>query len=394
MTLQQHLEPAGVKRILALDGGGIRGALTLGYLQRIEDILREEADNKVSFRLSDYFDLIGGTSTGSIIAACLAIGMKVEEITKLYMRLGGKIFSGKYHWYNVFELDELIHAGYNEKPLEEELQQVFGDITLGSDKIKTGLCIVTKRADTNSIWMLINHPKGKYFNSEFGKNADILLWKAVRASTAAPSYFIPQVIDVGGGMPAGAFVDGGVSMANNPALHLLMVATLKGFPFQWEMGPDKMLLVSIGTGMGKVSRVTDDIKHNNLLNWAREIPEMFMQDASWHNQLLLQWMAKSPTAWEIDGEIGKLENDLIVVDKDKRGLFSYLRYNAWLDQPTLQQLMGRQYSKEEVADLVEMSNAGSRYELYDIGVKAAETQIEKNHFACIRKDTLYCSPVT
>lgn len=381
MTLQQHFEPGGTKRILALDGGGIRGALTLGYLQRIEDILREQQGNKDSFRLSDYFDLIGGTSTGSIIASCLAIGMKVSEITELYMRLGGKIFSGKYQWWNVFTLDDLIKAGYDEKPLVEELQAVFGDITLGSDKIKTGICIITKRADTNSVWMLINHPKGKFFDSQYGKNSEILLWKAVRASTAAPGYFIPQIIDVGGGMPAGAFVDGGVSMANNPALQLLMVATLKGFPFHWEMGPDKLMLVSIGTGMGRITRMTDDITDNHLLSWAKEIPEMFMQDASWHNQLLLQWMAKSPTAWEIDGEVGKLENDLIVVDKDKRGLFSYLRYNVWLDQPTLQQLMGREYSKEQINNLVEMSNAESRFELFDIGAKAAAAQIEKSHFA-------------
>jgi uncharacterized protein len=381
MTLQQHLEPGGYKRILALDGGGIRGALTLGYLQRIEDILRKQNNNSKSFRLCDYFDLIGGTSTGSIIAACLAIGMKVEEITKLYMQLGGKIFSGKYKWYNVFTLDDLIKAGYDEKPLEEELQAVFGDISLGSPSIKTGLCIVTKRADTNSVWTLINHPKGKYFNSEHGKNCDILLWKAVRASAAAPSYFIPQVIDVGGGMPSGAFVDGGVSMANNPALQMLMVATLKGFPFHWEMGPDKMLLVSIGTGMGRLKKLADDITDNHLLNWAKEIPEMFMQDASWHNQLLLQWMAKSPTAWEIDGEVGNLENDLMWVDKDKRGLFSYLRYNVWLDELTLQPLMNKQYSAEAIAGLVEMSNADSRFELYDIGVKVAAAQVEESHFA-------------
>ena len=87
MTLQQHLEPGGTKRILALDGGGIRGALTLGYLQRIEDVLKEQSDDKENFRLSDYFDLIGGTSTGAIIASCLAIGMKVSQITDLYMKL-------------------------------------------------------------------------------------------------------------------------------------------------------------------------------------------------------------------------------------------------------------------------------------------------------------------
>src|SRR5687767_7008853 len=75
-SLLQRLQTDGPKRILALDGGGIRGALTLGYLQGIEDTLRKQHDNDPAFRLSDYFDLIGGTSTGSIIASCLAIGMK------------------------------------------------------------------------------------------------------------------------------------------------------------------------------------------------------------------------------------------------------------------------------------------------------------------------------
>jgi patatin-like phospholipase/acyl hydrolase len=380
MTLQQHFEPGGAKRILALDGGGIRGALTLGYLQRIEDILKKEQGNNEDFRLSDYFDLIGGTSTGAIIAACLAIGMKVKDISSLYMNLGGKIFSKKYKWWNVFTLDDMIKAGYNEKPLEDELKKVYGDITLGSDKIRTGLCVVTKRADTNSVWPLINHPKGKYFNSEFGANGQIPLWKAVRASTAAPSYFIPQVIEVGGGLPTAAFVDGGVSMANNPALQLLMVATLKGFPFHWEMSADKLMLVSVGTGMGRINKLPKDITNNHLLKWAQQIPDMFMQDASWHNQLILQWMAKSPTAWEIDGEIGKLEDDLMVVDKDKRGLFTYLRYNLWLDESNLQQLTGKEYTKKQVDDLVEMSNADNRFELYDIGVKAAAKQVAEEHF--------------
>ena len=67
-TFQQHLDPSyKPKRILALDGGGIRGLLTAGLLQRIEDLLRARAGGDPAFRLSDYFDLIGGTSTGSII---------------------------------------------------------------------------------------------------------------------------------------------------------------------------------------------------------------------------------------------------------------------------------------------------------------------------------------
>src|SRR5688572_28145857 len=91
-TLQQHLDPGGLKRILALDGGGVRGILTLGYLARIEKILRQRSGGDPAFRLSDYFDLIGGTSTGSIIAAALPLGFTVEELRALYMSLAKEIF--------------------------------------------------------------------------------------------------------------------------------------------------------------------------------------------------------------------------------------------------------------------------------------------------------------
>jgi len=380
ITLQQHLDPTTPKRILALDGGGIRGALTLGYLQQIEDILRKQNGNNPEFRLCDYFDLIGGTSTGSIIASCLAIGMKAEDITKMYFDLGGKIFAKKYKWWNIFQIDDIIKASYNPAPLEQELQKVFGDITLESDKIKTGLCIVAKRADTNSVWPLINHPKGKYFNSVDGMNKDILLWKAVRASAAAPTYFLPQLIEVGGGMGTAAFVDGGVSMANNPSLQLLMVATLKGFPFRWKMGADNILLVSIGTGMSRWEKIPQNVSKNNLLNWAQQIPDMLMQDASWHNQAILQWLSKCDTRWEIDGEIGDLTDDLITSGSDNKGLLTYLRYNLWLDAANLKKLMNKDYTGKEIDDLVEMSNAASRFSLYDIGSKDAAVNIKELHF--------------
>lgn len=382
MTLSEHFSNnSSPKRILALDGGGIRGALSLGYLQRIEDILRKQHGNDKNFRLSDYFDLIGGTSTGSIIASCLAIGMKVQDIKNMYMELGDKIFGKKNKWWKIFEIDDLLKATYKAKPLEDELQKLFGDIKLESDKIKTGLCIIAKRADTNSVWPLINHPGGKYFNSADGLNKDILLWKAVRASAAAPTYFLPQIIDVGGGLHEAAFVDGGVSMANNPALQLLMVATLQGFPFKWKCGANNLLIVSVGTGMSRWKQIPANVKKNNLLNWAKQLPDMFMQDASWHNQVIMQWLSNSPTAWPIDGEIGKLENDCISGSKKDGGLMSYLRYNLWLDAETLTPLMKKDYTQSEIDGLTEMSNAASRFELYDIGVKAASAEVKENHFA-------------
>jgi len=81
--LLERLQAPGPKRMLALDGGGIRGALTLGYLQELEDLLKKRYDND-NFRLCDYFDLIGGTSTGAIIAAGLAIGKSAHDLADLY----------------------------------------------------------------------------------------------------------------------------------------------------------------------------------------------------------------------------------------------------------------------------------------------------------------------
>ncbi|MFM2375650.1 MAG: hypothetical protein RLZZ165_747 [Bacteroidota bacterium] len=365
-TFAEHLDPKITpKRILSLDGGGIRGALSLGFLKKIETILRQR-EGDPNLLLCDYFDLIGGTSTGSIIAAGLSIGFSVDDLVKLYMDLGGKIFGKKNNWWNPLETFKFMKAGYDHKVLEESLRKAFGEITLGSDKIRTGLCIVAKRADTNSVWPLINHPGGKYFDSAIGKNKDIPLWKAVRASSAAPTYFLPQMIDVGNGQ-VGAFVDGGVSMANNPSLTLLMVATLKGFPFQWEMGEDKLSIVSVGTGYSVFKKKSGEIEEAWLATWAAAVPNMLMQDASSQNELLLQWLSESPTAVEIDGESGKLQGDYLA----GKPMLKYLRYNFAITEKELNGLGIGTFDDADVESLIEMSNAENRFRLYDIGSAAA-----------------------
>ncbi len=374
-TFSEHLDPAtGPKRILSLDGGGIRGALTLGYLKKLETILREK-ENDPGLLLSDYFDLIGGTSTGSIIAACLAVGKSVDEVKEMYMVLGGEIFGNKRDWWKPWETFKYLQANYDHSALERNLKKVFGNITLESSDIKTGLCIVAKRADTNSVWPLINHPKGKFFNSAMGKNKDISLWQAVRASSAAPTYFIPQMIDVGDGQRA-AFVDGGVSMSNNPALTLLMVATLKGFPFHWQLGEDKLSIVSVGTGYSIFDKKVGEIEEAWLGTWAQNVPDMLMQDASWQNQIMLQWLSNSPTAHEIDMEIGSLKDDYIA----GKPMLKYLRYNFPITLKTLNALgLSQTFNVEDVKSIIEMSNAQNRFKLYDIGF-AASTAMKPEHF--------------
>lgn len=352
----------GTKRILALDGGGIRGVITLGFLKKIETFLREKHSKK-DLLLSDYFDLIGGTSTGAIIAGLLSIGKDVDFIIEKYKELGPKIFSQK----NIFLVNG-FKGKYKSDKLKAELKNIFGDITIGSEKVKTGLCIVAKRMDTGSVWPLINFPKGKYY--EYNKG--ILLRNAIRASTAAPVYFIPEVIDVGFG-EKGRFVDGGISMFNNPAMQLFLLATLKGFSLNWQTGEHNLLLVSVGTGLFKPKVNERDVK-DHVLYWGTVLPSSFMYDANIYNQLLLQYFSKSPTGAEIDSEIGNLKDDLIT----KEPLLTYLRYNVRLEENAINELeIGEKYNLESLRKMDEVKN-------YDIlkklGENGAEKFVLKNHF--------------
>ena len=186
----QHLAADGrPKRILTLDGGGLRGILTVGILERIERLLAERHGAGDQFRLAHYFDLIAGTSTGAIIAAGLAQGMRVSEVLAKYNELGRKVFEKSLFRQGFFR------AKYDADKLSAELRKVYGPkTTLGSDSLLTGLVVVTKRLDTGSPWPLMNNPRGRYFAGA-GKgrigNGEFPLWQVVRASTAAPAYFDP-----------------------------------------------------------------------------------------------------------------------------------------------------------------------------------------------------------
>jgi uncharacterized protein len=151
-SLEQHLDPGdppSAKRILALDGGGVRGMLTLSYLKVIEDLLRQRHGNDPNFRLSDYFDLIAGTSTGAIIASALACGLSVEFIQEKYRALATQVFRAGFLRWGIIRPKFDTHA--LERALKDE--SVLGaNTTLGSPRLLTGLMIMTKRLDTGSPW--------------------------------------------------------------------------------------------------------------------------------------------------------------------------------------------------------------------------------------------------
>ena len=366
MPLLDRLVSQTPKRILSLDGGGIRGAITVGILEQVEKILSKQTGKGDDFRLCDYFDLIIGTSTGSIIAASLAKGMSASEVKDYYLELGGKVFEKR----GFFDPRKLL-SWFKKEELDAQLESVFGDMTIGSEELKTGLCVVTKRADTGSTWPIFNHPKGKFFDM----NKDLLVRQVIRASTAAPTYFEPEVIlDIGGKEPA-AFVDGGISMANNPSLLAFLICTLKGFPFRWKLGADNLFLLSIGTGSWQDKLRPDEVTDNMLWNWAGEVPTMLMNDANWQNQLLLQAISRCPAPFEIDLEIGSASGDLVGANP----LLTYVRYEVEMQKQALADL-GIHVSDDNLKSLRKMSDAENREELYEIGQAAASRDVDAGHF--------------
>lgn len=378
-SFAQHLDPAvGPKRILALDGGGLRGVLTLGMLREVERILRERAGGDPGFRLSDYFDLIAGTSTGAIIAAALSLGMSVDEVHGHYMRLGNLVFKRSLLRWGA------LRAKFDADKVREALTGVFGDRRLDSPDFRTGLLVMTKRLDTGSGWPITNNPKARYF--ERGTQATTIanreypLWQVVRASTAAPYFFDPETIRIGRGSDGakpvtGDFVDGGVSPSNNPALQALMTATMEGYRFGWKTGADNLLVVSLGTGKADPAPGHANVVEATAALHAVLSLKALMEDCADQVEAVLQWLSVSPTARRLDREIGTCTPPL-----GGAAMLSYLRYNVLLETGWCAENLGEKLSPKQLKALEAMDEPDNIPELDRIGRLAGTKLISASHF--------------
>lgn len=365
------LDP-GRKRLLAIDGGGIRGVLALEILAAIE---RQLAQGRPAFRLSHYFDYIAGTSTGAIIAAGLARGMAVAEITAFYTANGAQMFDRA-------SVLERLHYKFNSEPLAEKLKEALGPRTLlGSDSLQSLVLLVLRNASTDSPWPISNNPFAKYNQAERGDcNLKLPLWQLVRASTAAPTFFPPEVLQVGA--QRFVFVDGGVTMYNNPAFQLFLMATLDRYwPHApdghrgWRTGAGRMLLVSVGTGTSPGASKTLAPAQMHLLFNASSVPAALMFAALNEQDLLCRVFGQCLAGDAIDREVGDLigsSGPLAQGDK----LFTYVRYNADLSPEGLDALGLGQIAPEKVQKLDAVDAIA---ELRQIGAAAAKA-VKPEHF--------------
>jgi patatin-like phospholipase/acyl hydrolase len=235
--------------ILSCDGGGIRGLVTAVLLERLEVKLQQHDSQK---KLRDYFDLIAGTSTGSLIACGVSRGIDASTIRQLYREKGITIFP---------KFDEVawsllvrIRPGYSQpiydgEGLEQVLQKIFGEEPLRTLPVPT---LVTSYDAYNrqAVVMQSNQPAF----------ANIPIWEVCRASAAAPTAFPAHLInepnfiaslEASGfliptdrlGRKAVPLIDGGV-FANNPALCAVVNRRA------WSDRPEEedLLIASFGTG--------------------------------------------------------------------------------------------------------------------------------------------------
>jgi uncharacterized protein len=255
--------------------------------------------------------------------------------------------------------------------LQQTLDMKLGaDTTLDSDRIRTGLMIMTKRMDTGSPWPLHNHPGARYYPQD----GMLYLTKVVRASTAAPTYFEPEQIDItsrDGAVVHGMFVDGGVSPFNDPTLQLLMLAALQGHGFKWQTGKDKLLLISIGTGTFKETFTSVQLSRMPSAEQGLKALQSLMDDCARMNQCTLQWLTHCLTPTTIDRAVGDMRLD------SQKGpqLATYARYNVRLESAWLKDNIGIVYDPNEVAKIAEMDNPANMDELENIGIEAAKKQI-------------------
>jgi uncharacterized protein len=378
------------RKLLALDGGGIRGVLTLQVLIRMEELLRERSGQGEKFRLCNFFDYIGGTSTGAIIAAGLARGMSARELADFYVKTGAAMFDKS------FILFRLRHL-YESQPLKEKLQETFGaNTTLFPEDLKCLLLIVTRNVSTDSPWPVSSNPFAKYnFPNRADCNLCIPLWQLVRASTAAPIYFAPEVIQWDKNDPSKTFVfeDGGLTPYNNPAFLLARMATVGQYNLNWQTGEDKLLVISVGTGSApKVDAEVYSSGKTAFTNLAN-FPAALMYGAQVDQDINCRVVGRCVHSAVIDRELWDLiprrgdqrTGEMIPLTENLSRQFLYARYNAEISAGWLN---GHGLGDIEAAKVAQMDSVEHISDLIRVG-KALAEEVKLEHFVLERFGQFY-----
>ena len=329
-ALIQRMQAPGPKKVLACDGGGILGLMSVEILAKLEDDLRTRLGKGPDFVLADHFDFVCGTSTGAIIAACISCGMSMSRIRRFYEDSGEQMFDKA-------SLLRRLSYKYNDEPLAQMLKTELGtalgdDATMGSPGLRTLLMMVMRNASTDSPWPISNNPFSKY-NQPVRKDCNLRLplWQLVRASTAAPTFFPPEIVTLAEGTADAytfIFVDGGVTTYNNPAFLAFQMATAAPYAVNWATGADQLLVVSVGTGGAAKAQLDLEAKDMHILYNASNLPGALMNAAAAGWDMACRTLGDCRFGGRIDREFGSMLSE---PEKPSNWngpkLFAYVRYD-------------------------------------------------------------------
>ncbi|MBN3884450.1 MAG: patatin-like phospholipase family protein [Nostoc sp.] len=274
-------------KILAIDGGGIRGIIPTMILAEIE-----KRTQKPIFSL---FDLISGTSSGGILALGLTkprLDLEVtdsspvaqysaEDLLQIYLEYGAEIFYEPF-WEQVLgQLEDIfVQPKYSSEGREEIIRQYFGDTPL-ENNLKEVFVTSYDIEQRIPIFFTNKLEKQQTESKKFRKLcAGFTLTDAALATSATPTYFSPY--RVGSSHNSNGFytlVDGGV-VANNPANLAILEAQISRQENKQVLNTDDILLVSLGTGSLTSVYPYDEVKKWGLLQWAKPLLNIVLDGGS------------------------------------------------------------------------------------------------------------------
>jgi hypothetical protein len=236
-----------IRRILAIDGGGIKGVAPLAFLAAIERALGRP--------IGCFFDLIVGTSTGGIIALGLGLGFKAQDLLRFYEELAGTIFSGN----RVLRLARWLgFSKYSAEPLRAALTEKFGTSVLGDSK--TRLVIPSLDLDTGKVHIFKTAHHQRFEVDHVRSVVDVAL-----ATAAAPSYFPTHILE-----PGTPLIDGGVWAINPTGVAVVEAIGVLG----WRAPALRVL--SLGCTTAPFDPRRGRFLGNGALHWAFRIAELFL----------------------------------------------------------------------------------------------------------------------
>ena len=256
--------------ILSIDGGGMKGIISSIVLMHLEEYLREYSQDK-DVGIVDYFDIVAGTSTGSILTALLLCPDEygkpkyhAEDALQLYISRGKDLFR-KRPLYPINTLFGLYKSKYTNRYFKEELDKYFGELKIS--KLLKPCMIVTYDMETRKT-LFLNSISCKQDSSR-----EMLVKDAVLASCSAPTYFPPVKANYGV-YREHCFIDGGVS-ANNPA----MSALIESLKLPIVMGLRDTYVFSLGNAMTQKYYSCGNIAKWGIAKFALPLISIFMESS-------------------------------------------------------------------------------------------------------------------